>query len=120
LLTRPRFNVAQRLGGSVGVALIGTFFAVSEMSRVTRVLHDLGIRVSGLSSETGMSGLPTALQSRLADAAAARADELAQELEPELVVLSRSDIDADDLALARGANSDRDQNRHRDHPARSL
>jgi hypothetical protein len=33
------------------------------------------------------------------------------------VVLRRADVDAYDLALAGGAHSDRDQDRHRDHPA---
>jgi hypothetical protein len=33
------------------------------------------------------------------------------------MVLGRTNVDADHLALTRGTNSDRDQNRHRDHPA---
>src|SRR5487761_175590 len=52
-----------------------------------------------------------------ADAAQPAADELALELEPELMVLGRTDIDAHHLTLTRGANADRDQNRHRDHTA---
>ena len=46
-----------------------------------------------------------------------RLTSLAQELEPELVVLGRTDIEAHHLAFARGADPDRDQHRHRDHPA---
>src|SRR5438445_12954464 len=44
-------------------------------------------------------------------------DELAQELKPELMVLGRTDVDANHLTLATRANSDRDQYCHRDHPA---
>jgi len=52
-----------------------------------------------------------------ADSSQAAADHLTQELEPELVVLGRPDIDSHDFPLSRGTNPDRDQHRHRDHPA---
>ena len=50
-----------------------------------------------------------------ADTAQPAADELAQELKPELVVCGRTDVDPHHLTLARRANTDRDQNCHRDH-----
>jgi hypothetical protein len=52
-----------------------------------------------------------------ADTAQPAADELAQELKPELMVLGRTDVDAHHLTLAGGANTNRNQDRHRDHPA---
>ena len=61
------FNVAQRLGGSVGVALIGTFFAIAETNRISAALRGLGITTSNLTGAV----LPPAVQSRLAAAAAA-------------------------------------------------
>ena len=51
------------------------------------------------------------------DSAQAAASELAQELKPELMVLGRTDVDAHHLTLSGGTNPDREQDRHRDHPA---
>ncbi len=49
-----------------------------------------------------------------AHAAQPATDELAQELEPELMVLGRTDVDAHHLTLASGANTDRQALKHRD------
>jgi len=52
-----------------------------------------------------------------ADTRQPAADELAQELEPELVVLGRADVHAHHLTLTRGTNTNCDQDCHRDHAA---
>ncbi|MDQ2742795.1 MAG: hypothetical protein M3Z66_10950 [Chloroflexota bacterium] len=67
-----RFNMARRLGGSIGIALIATFFQIRERSRVGQVLHQLG--VTAKSANLGVVGLPHGLaagmRERLAQAAA--------------------------------------------------
>ncbi len=47
------FNVAQRLGGSLGIPLLGTFYALRERMRVDAALRALGLPVAG----NGQGGL---------------------------------------------------------------
>ena len=64
------FNVGQRLGGSVGVGLLSTFFSIRVTARVRAVLGPHAPRQVG----TGMSSLadaPAALRDKLATAAVA-------------------------------------------------
>lgn len=65
------FNVAQRLGGSIGISLLITFFSLRESSRITEALQALGLHLSiGQSGPGGsFSNLPAFVQARLADAA---------------------------------------------------
>jgi MFS family permease len=66
------FNVAQRLGGSIGIPLLATFFALRERVRLQETLQALGFssRVQGLGGGTNMfSHLPASVQARLAQAA---------------------------------------------------
>jgi EmrB/QacA subfamily drug resistance transporter len=66
------FNMAQRLGGSIGIPLLATFFAVRERVRLQESLQALGFssRAQGLGGGTSMfSHLPTSVQARLAQAA---------------------------------------------------
>lgn len=65
------FNVAQRLGGSIGISLLITFFSLRESSRITEALQVLGLHFSiGQSGPGGsVSHLPAFVQARLADAA---------------------------------------------------
>jgi predicted MFS family arabinose efflux permease len=71
------FNVAQRLGGSIGIALLATFFQVREQMHVARALRALGLdaaalaRGGGAAREGGLATLPPAARAQLADAAAA-------------------------------------------------
>jgi EmrB/QacA subfamily drug resistance transporter len=63
------FNVGQRLGGSIGVGLLATFFTVRVTARVKDALGPAASRLG-----TGVGGLasaPPAVRPRLADAAVA-------------------------------------------------
>jgi EmrB/QacA subfamily drug resistance transporter len=62
------FNVAERLSGSVGIALLATLLQQREQIRVTEALAALHIPAGGLSQAAG-AALPPALRSRLAEAA---------------------------------------------------
>ena len=66
------FNVAQRLGGSIGIPLLATFFAVREQVRLQETLQALGSSSSaeGLGGGTSVfSHLPASVQTHLAQAA---------------------------------------------------
>jgi EmrB/QacA subfamily drug resistance transporter len=68
------FNVAQRLGGSIGIPWLSTFFAVRERVRLQETLQALGFssRVLGQGGGTSLlSHLPASVQARLAEAAVA-------------------------------------------------
>jgi predicted MFS family arabinose efflux permease len=62
------FNVAERLSGSVGIALMATLLQQREQIRIADVLAALHISAAGLGQTTAAS-LPPAIRSRLADAA---------------------------------------------------
>jgi hypothetical protein len=63
------FNVGQRLGGSLGVGLLATFFTVRVTTHVKAVL---GAGAAGIGQGVGsLSAAPPALRARLADAAVA-------------------------------------------------
>ena len=64
------FNVAQRLGGSIGISLLITFFSIRESSRITEALQALGLPLSIGQSGPGssVSHLPSFVRARLADA----------------------------------------------------
>ena len=66
------FNVAQRLGGSIGIPLLATFFAVRERVRLQETLQALGFssRTQGLGGGSSIfSHLPASVQAYLAQAA---------------------------------------------------
>ncbi len=65
------FNVAQRLGASIGIALLITFFTTRETAHISEVLQALGlpIPIGQLESNGNGSTLPAFVQARLADAA---------------------------------------------------
>ena len=66
------FNVAQRLGGSIGIPLLATFFAVRERVRLQETLQSLGFSSSakGLGGGTSVfAHLPASVQAHLAQAA---------------------------------------------------
>jgi EmrB/QacA subfamily drug resistance transporter len=66
------FNVAQRLGGSIGIPLLATFFAVRERVRLHETLQALGFssRDQGLGGGKSLfSHLPASVQAHLAQAA---------------------------------------------------
>lgn len=67
------FNVAQRISGTLGIALIVTFFQVREHWHVQREIKHLGVPVvlTHSNAAAGVSKLPAFVQHRLADAAAA-------------------------------------------------
>ncbi len=68
------FNVAQRLGGSLGIPLLGTFFALREQVRVDAALRALGLPVaSGGRAGLGTGGthLPAPVRAQLTQAAVA-------------------------------------------------
>lgn len=67
------FNVAQRISGTIGIALIVTFFQVREHWHVQRAIERLGIPVGLMHSNpaAGARGVPVFAQHRLAVAAAA-------------------------------------------------
>jgi EmrB/QacA subfamily drug resistance transporter len=66
------FNVAQRLGGSIGIPLLATFFAVREQARLQETLQALGLSSSSVEPGGGtsmFSHLPASVQAHLAQAA---------------------------------------------------
>lgn len=65
------FNVAQRVGGTLGIALLATYFQERERFHVTALLHRLGLPASltGARSGAGLAQLPPAMRAQLADAA---------------------------------------------------
>jgi hypothetical protein len=70
------FNIVERLAGSLGIALLATFFQVREQAGVGAALHALGIDPALLSNGLGgasgaASGIPPIVQARLGDAATA-------------------------------------------------
>jgi EmrB/QacA subfamily drug resistance transporter len=62
------FNVAQRLGGSVGIALLATFFTARVSTRVGQVL---GIPAARLGSGRSLGDVPAPLRPHVTDAALA-------------------------------------------------
>ncbi|MGO8946563.1 MAG: DHA2 family efflux MFS transporter permease subunit [Ktedonobacterales bacterium] len=66
------FNVAERLGGSVGIALLTTFFVRSVATHINAVLAPFGIPASGLQLGGGVpANLPPAIAAQLGQAAVA-------------------------------------------------
>ncbi|MHB1629142.1 MAG: hypothetical protein ACYCVB_12350 [Bacilli bacterium] len=67
------FNVAQRISGTLGIALIVTFFQVREHLHAQRAIERLGVPGRLLHSNPAAGGpkLPVFVQHRLAGAAAA-------------------------------------------------
>jgi EmrB/QacA subfamily drug resistance transporter len=67
------FNVSQRLGGAVGIALLATFFQARLLWHVGRVLQPLGVDASRLGQGSGSAGaaaaLPAQVRAQLAEAA---------------------------------------------------
>ncbi len=64
------FNVAQRLGGSIGISLLATFFQQREQFHLGQVLRALGVNPSSLGQTGGVAaGLPPAVRAQLAQAA---------------------------------------------------
>ena len=66
------FNVAERLGGSVGIALLATFFQQRERYHAEQVLAGLGIHLDSASQNqtvAAISHLPAALRAQLGQAA---------------------------------------------------
>lgn len=68
------FNVAQRLGGSLGIPLLGTFFALRERVRVDAALRAMGLPAAS-SGQGGLGAggarLPAPVRARLTGAAVA-------------------------------------------------
>ncbi len=64
------FNVAQRLGGSIGVGLLATMFTVRVSARVGAVLGP-GFTASGSGLGNGLAAAPPALRPRITAAAVA-------------------------------------------------
>jgi hypothetical protein len=70
------FNVAQRLGGSIGISLLATFFQVRERVHIESVLLALGVPTNAQDSirgavAGGTTTVPVSIQEALADAATA-------------------------------------------------
>jgi MFS family permease len=64
------FNVAQRLGGSIGVRLLATFFGLRERVRVAQVLQVLGVASDAIKpGRTLPANLPAAVRDQIAQAA---------------------------------------------------
>ncbi len=66
------FNVAQRLGGSIGIPLLATFFAVRARARLEETLQALGFSSSAVGQGGGtslLSHVPASVQAHLAEAA---------------------------------------------------
>lgn len=63
------FSVAQRLGGSLGIPLVVTFFQVRERLHIDSALRQAGLHASNLSQTSGHT-LPPAARDLLARAAA--------------------------------------------------
>jgi EmrB/QacA subfamily drug resistance transporter len=64
------FNVGQRLGGSIGVGLLATFFTMRVTARVKEAFGPAAGRL-GTSVTGGLAGAPPSVRPRLADAAVA-------------------------------------------------
>lgn len=67
------FNVADRLGGSIGIALLATFFQQRERYHTEQILASLGIRLSDGQNQTvaAIAQLPPATRAQLAQGALA-------------------------------------------------
>jgi len=67
------FNVTQRLGASIGISLLATFFAARERVRVDDAVHAFSDRAQRLGSAmaTSAAHLPAPVRARLAEAAVA-------------------------------------------------
>ena len=66
------FNVAQRVGATLGIALLATFFQVREHVRAAQVLQSFGVPTDLVaSSPTAISKLPPTVRDSLANAATA-------------------------------------------------
>lgn len=66
------FNVAERLGGSIGIAVLITFFTAREQDRVQQVLAHFGISGASQGLSAGSAAqLPPAVRAQLAQAAIA-------------------------------------------------
>ncbi len=65
------FNVAERLGGSFGIALLATYFQQREQLHVRQVLEPLGINPTALGQGGAAGSLPPTLRDQLAQAAMA-------------------------------------------------
>lgn len=68
------FNVAQRLGGSIGISLLATFFTLREQIRVDQALGSLGIHVriaEQSAAGTSLAQLPGVLREQVTQAAIA-------------------------------------------------
>lgn len=70
------FNVAQRLGGSVGIALLFSFFEARERVHVNEALRSMGAGAAGLSTghshnTMNLAALPEGVRNKLAEAATA-------------------------------------------------
>jgi EmrB/QacA subfamily drug resistance transporter len=65
------FNVMQRVGGTLGIALLATYFQEREVFHVTALLHTLGLPAGllGSGSQALLGRLPAGIRARLADAA---------------------------------------------------
>lgn len=66
------FNVAQRLGGAVGISLLISFFQIRERARVASVLNTFGINAATVgqsSSGAGLASLPADVRAQLGAAA---------------------------------------------------
>jgi hypothetical protein len=60
------FNVLQRLGGTVGIALLATYFQLREHFYIENVLAKYGISPSGqMSTNSIISSLPLSVLSQL-------------------------------------------------------
>jgi EmrB/QacA subfamily drug resistance transporter len=69
--TNTLFNVSQRLGGAIGIALLTTFFQARLQWYVGQVLQGLGVDPSGLgqSANSTLAAFPPEVRSQLAQAA---------------------------------------------------
>jgi predicted MFS family arabinose efflux permease len=69
------FNVAERLGGSVGIPLVATFFTVRESARIGDVLNAFGLHITSSNQGGSLSALagrlPAPLFAQLTQAATA-------------------------------------------------
>lgn len=68
------FNVAERLGGSFGISLIATYFAIRERLHIESTLHNLGIgskTLGTVGSSLPDTQLPPVVRDKLAQAAVA-------------------------------------------------
>jgi len=65
------FNVTQRVGGTLGIALLATYLQERERFHVTALLHSLGLpaAVAGFGNQAALARLPAAIRARLAGAA---------------------------------------------------